>query len=127
MEKIINVIEQVINSKNVGVVIMGLLFIVIGILIGVYKQTWLIAGSSALSYMEEEVVDYLAIFFGLFLGFLGGFMSLGVFICTYFDSMDYFRSPATGFLLMLFAFFLAFLCLIVIAMIRRYREKNKLR
>ena len=125
MGKIIDVIVQVITSKAVGLVIIGLLFIVMGVVMGVFKRIGRIQGIS--DPHSEEGENYVAIFFGLLFGFFGGFMSLGVFICTYFDIMDYFRSPATGFLLMLFAFFLAFLCLIVIAMVRNYREKNKLR
>ena len=127
MGKIINVIEQIINSKNIWVVVIGLLFILLGVAIGVFKQTWLIAGSSALSYMEENVVDYLAIFFGLFAGILGGIIFLGMFICAYFNInfKDYFNSPLSGIFPLLSAFFLAILCLIVIAIIRTRKEKNK--
>ena len=126
MEKIINVIEQVINSKDIWIVAFGLLLLLFGIAIGVFKQTWLIAGSNALSYMkDDEVEDYLVIFVGLFAGILGGITFFGVFICTYFNIMDYLHSPLIFLFLMLSAFFLAILCLIVIAMIRTHKEKNK--
>jgi len=124
MENFINVIEQVINSKNIWVAVIGLLFIVLGIVIGVFKQTWLISGSSFFSYMEDETVDYIAIFVGLFVGIIGGYMFLGVFIFTYFDIMDYFHRFASLFLL-LSALFLAILCLLIIVKIKNNKEKNK--
>ena len=44
MDKLVSVIEQVIKSNNIVVVGIGLLFILIAIVVGVFKQTWLIAG-----------------------------------------------------------------------------------
>ena len=124
MGEIINVIKQVINSENIGVAVIGLLFILIGIAIGVFKQTWLIAGSSALSYMEDEAVDYIAIFFGLLIGILGGVLLLGAFIGTYFDNI--FSINFGGILPLLIAFILAILCLIVIGIYKKKRKKNQI-
>jgi len=119
MGKIVNVIEQVINSKDFGAVIMGLLFIVIGILIVVFKPYWVLAGRG--QYFNEKEEDYALIFSGLFLGFLGGMMSFGVFVCTYFDI----SLTNIGISVLLIPLLLAILCLFVIVMIRNYREKNK--
>ena len=121
MGKIIDVIVQVITSKAVGLVIIGLLFIVMGVVMGVFKRIGHIQGIS--DPHSEEGENYVAIFFGLLFGFFGGFMSLGVFVCTYFDSMDYCSSLFP--FMMISTFFLAILSLLVIAMIKKYREKNK--
>jgi len=118
MEEIINTTKQI-NAENL---VMGLVFILLGVAIGVFKITWLIAGSSALSYMDEEVVDYIAIFFGLFLGSLGGFFILSAFNL---DIINYLHSSMAGAFVMLFALIFAVLCTCVIAMIRSYKKKNK--
>ena len=123
METIKNVIELVLYT-NLRLLVIGLLLILVGVAIGIFKLTWLI-GSSTLSYMEDDVVDYLTIFFGLFSGLLG-IKFLGVFICTYFEIMYHIiYSPLFDVYFNLFAFFLAVLCLIVIAMIRTRKKKNK--
>ena len=118
MGEIINVIEQVINSKDFGAVIMGLLFIVIGILIIVFKPHWILTGGQ---YFNEREEDYALIFLGFFFGFFGGMMSLGVFVCRYFDI----SLTNIGISVFLIPLFLAVLCLLVIVMVRNYREKNK--
>jgi len=122
MGKIISIIEQVINSKDIGAVIGGLLLIVCGIAIGVFKQTWLIAGSTFLAYMKEEAENYVAIFVGLFIGLLGGIMFLGVFICTYFEITEYSHNSAL--FMVLFALLLAFLGLFLIVKIKNYKGKK---
>jgi len=121
MGEIINVIEQVINSKDIGVVVASLLLILVGVAVGVFK----IAGTGSLVVMEEEAKNYVAIFTGLFLGLLGGIIFLGVFICTYFNIMDYFHKRYFFLFLMLFAFILALLCFIVIVKKKNNKEKDK--
>ena len=51
----------------------GLLFIVIGIVVGVFKQYWLIAGLNTKSGKELAKIDldYVTKYFGLFFGILG--------------------------------------------------------
>jgi hypothetical protein len=56
----------------------GLLFIVIAIVVGVFKQSWLIAGVNTMSKKEKEKMDldYLAKQFGICFGIFGMFMVL---------------------------------------------------
>ena len=91
--KTINIIEQVIKSNNVVVVGVGLLFILIAIVVGVFKQTWFIAGVNTMpkEKLAKIDLDYLAKYFGLFFGIFGGMIILGVFICTYLNIMNYFH------------------------------------
>ena len=124
MGKIINVIEQVINSESIWVVAIGLLLIVCGIAVGVFKQTWLLSGSSHLTFMDDDAVDYIAIFMGFFIGILGAIIFFSVFVCTYFDVLDYFYNNVFLYL-MLFALILAFLCFIVIVMKKEKNKKNE--
>jgi hypothetical protein len=93
MDKNVNFIEQVFKSENVVIVGTGLLFILIAIVVGVFKQTWLIAGVNTMSKEKKATMDldYVAKYFGLIFGILGGIMFLGVFICTYFGIMNYFH------------------------------------
>ena len=93
MDRELNIIEQVIKSSDVVIVGLGLLFIVIAIVIGVFKQTWLIAGVNTMSKekLAKMDLDYLGKSFGLFFGTFGGIMVLGVFICTYLNVMSYFH------------------------------------
>ena len=120
MDKTGNIIEQVIKSQDVVVVGIGFLFILIAIVVGVFKQTWLIAGSSltSLTYQDDEAVDHVATFVGLFIGLVGGISILDVFIRPYFNIWDYFDNSIAGMLFMLSAFFIAFLCFITIVLIR---------
>jgi len=90
MDKTVNIIEQVVKFKDI---VPGLIFISIAIVVGVFKQTWLIAGVNTMSKKEKEKVDleYIGKYFGLFFGIFGGIMILGVFICTYLNIMNYFH------------------------------------
>ena len=92
MNEIINVIEQVIKN-DVVVVEIGLLFIIVAIVVGVFKQTWLIAGINTMSREKKAKMDldYLGKYFGLFFGIFGGIIILSVFICTYLNIMNYFH------------------------------------
>ena len=93
MDKTVNIFEQVFKSHDVGVLGVGLLFILIGIVVGVFKQTGLIAGVNTMSREKKAKMDmdYLAKYFGLFFGIFGGIMIVGVFICTYLNIMNYFH------------------------------------
>jgi len=93
MDKTVNIIEQVIKSNNVVIVGVGLLFILIAIVVGVFKQTWLIAGVNTMpkEKLAKMDLDYMAKYFGLFFGIFGGMIILGVFICTYLNMMNYFH------------------------------------
>ena len=93
MDKSVSVIEQVIKSNNVVVVGIGLLFIVIAIVVGVFKQTWLISGVNTMpkEKLAKMDLDYVAKYFGLFFGIFGSIMILGVFTCTYMNIMNYFH------------------------------------
>ena len=63
MEKLINVIEQVIKSEDIGAVIMGLLLIVIGILVIVFKPHWVLTGNAFWYIKNEREENYMLIFF----------------------------------------------------------------
>jgi len=93
MDKTINIIEQVIKSDGIVAIGAGLLFIIIAIVVGVFKQTWLISGINTMSKEKKAQMDldYIAKYFGLFFGIFGGIIILGVFICTYFNVMNYFQ------------------------------------
>ena len=60
----------------------GLLFIVIAIVVGVFKQSWLIAGVNTMSKKEKEKMDldYLSKQFGICFGIFGVFMLLSPFL-----------------------------------------------
>ena len=116
-----------IKSGNVKNIIGGLILILLGIVIGVFKQTWLIAGSSltSLTYQDDEAVDHVATFVGLFIGLVGGISILDVFIRPYFNIWDYFDNSIAGMLFMLSAFFIAFLCFIAIVLLRTKKGEDE--
>ena len=66
MDKIIDIIKHV-------EVKVGLLFIVIAIVVGVFKQSWLIAGVNTMPKKEKEKIDldYLTKQFGILFGIFG--------------------------------------------------------
>ncbi|MDR1156529.1 MAG: DUF3784 domain-containing protein [Bacteroidales bacterium] len=68
-------------------VIMGLFFIVIGIVVGVFKQYWLIAGVNTMSgkKLAKIDLDYLTKYFGLFFGVFGLLMVLSPLLFDYFS------------------------------------------
>jgi uncharacterized protein YacL len=91
-----NIMDGIINVfKNVEIkyVAVGMLFIVIAIVVGIFKQTWLIAGVNTMSKEKKAKMDldYLGKSFGIFFGVFGGIIILSVFICTYLGVMDYFH------------------------------------
>ena len=93
MNKTVNIFEQVFKSQDVWILGFGVLFILIGIVVGVFKQTGLIAGVNTMPKEKKAKMDmdYLAKYFGLFFGIFGGIMVLGVFICTYLNIMNYYH------------------------------------
>ena len=93
MDKTVNVVEQLVKSGGVVFVGIGLLFILIAIVVGVFKQTWLIAGVNTMpkEKLAKMDLDYVAKYFGLFFGIFGGMMISGVLICTYLNVMNYFH------------------------------------
>jgi len=87
MDKIINAIKQVITSPDVSFIAIGLLFIVFGVLAGVFKQYWFIAGVNCTSKKELAKMDlnYLCKYFGIFMCALGLFIVLSTFSYEYFS------------------------------------------
>ena len=88
--------DEIINFfKNVEItpVAVGLLFVVIAIVVGVFKQYWLIAGvnTTPKEKLAKMDLDYVGKYFGIFFGVFGGIIILSVFICTYFNVMSYFH------------------------------------
>ena len=62
-------------------------------MVGVFKQTWLIAGVNTMSKEKKAKMDleYVAKYFGLFFGIFGGIMIIAVFICAYLNVMNFFH------------------------------------
>ena len=82
-----DIIIDFIKQKEVAI---GLFFIVIGVVIGVFKQHWLIAGLNAASGMTSKELakidlDYVTKYFGLFFCIFGLIMVLSPFIFDFFD------------------------------------------
>ena len=79
MDKIIEVLKQAIEVK------IGLVCIVIAIVVGVFKQHWLIAGVNTMSKKELAKIDldYLTKYFGLFFAIFGLLMMLSPFLLDF--------------------------------------------
>ena len=122
MDKDGNIIEQLIKSGGVVFIGVGLLFIIIAIVVGVFKQTWLISGVNTMSKEKKAKMDleYVAKYFGLFFGIFGGIIILGVLICTYLNIMKYFHS-LMPILILVFCTFL----ILYFNLIKRKRIYNK--
>ncbi|MDR0348755.1 MAG: DUF3784 domain-containing protein [Tannerella sp.] len=92
MNKAVNIIEQVIKSGDVVFVGVGILFILIAIVVGVFKQTWLISGVNTMpkEKLAKMDLEYVAKYFGLFFGIFGGIVTLSPFIFIYLNIMKYF-------------------------------------
>ena len=122
MDKTVNVIEQV--SKSGGFVFMGvgLLFILIAIVVGVFKQTWLISGVNTMpkEKLAKMDLEYMAKYFGLFFGIFGGIITLSPFIFAYLSIMKYFF----GFFMIFIFGFCAFMIL-YFNVFKRKRIYNK--
>ena len=75
MDRIIDLVKHV-------EVKVGLLFLIIAIVVGVFKQSWFIAGVNTMSKKEKEKMDldYLSKQFGIFFGIFGLFMLLCPFL-----------------------------------------------
>ena len=80
MDIIINYVKQV-------HFILGLIFILIGIIVGVFKQYWLIAGLNTKtgSELAEIDLDYVTKYFGIFFGVLGLFLMLCPLVFNYLE------------------------------------------
>ena len=87
------VIKQVFKSGDIWVVVIGLLIIIIAIMIGVFKQYWLIAGVNTTPKKELEKIDleYVEKYFGIFFGIFGLSLMLSPFIFRHFNIMNYFH------------------------------------
>ena len=122
MDKTVNIFEQVFKFQNGGGLGVGLLFILLGIVVGVFKQTGLIAGINTMprEKLAKMDMDYLAKYFGLFFGVFGGIMILGVFICTYLNIMNYFHRSMPVSILSFCAFIILYF-----NVIKRKRIYNK--
>ena len=92
MDKTVNIFEQVIKSGGFVFVGVGILFILIAIVVGVFKQTWLISGVNTMPKEKLVKMDlkYMAKYFGLFFGIFGGIVTLSPFIFIYLNIMKYF-------------------------------------
>ena len=92
MDKSVNVFEQLIKSGGVVFVGVGILFVLIAIVVGVSKQTWLISGVNTMPKEKLVKMDlkYMAKYFGLFFGIFGGIVTLSPFIFIYLNIMKYF-------------------------------------
>ena len=102
------VIKQVFKSGDIWVVVVGLLIIIIAIVIGVFKQYWLIAGVNTAPKKELEKIDleYIGKYFGIFLGIYGLSLMLSPLIFRYLNIMNYFHYyiPITTFAFVVFMF-----------------------
>ena len=87
------VIKLVFKSGDIWVAVVGLLFIIIAIVIGVFKQDWLIAGVNTTPKKELEKIDleYVGKYFGIFFGIFGLSLMLSPFIFRYLNIMNYFH------------------------------------
>ena len=107
------VTKQVFKSGDIWVAVVGLLFIVIAIVIGVFKQYWLIAGVNTAPKKELEKIDleYVGKYCGIFLGILGLSFMLSPFIFRYLNIMNYFHYfiPITTFAFVGFMFLYGYL------------------
>ena len=83
-------IKQFIMSGEIP----GLLFVALGVIVGVFKQHWLIAGVNAASSKELEKVDivYVRKYFGIFCGGFGALLFFSPFVFRYLDIMMYYHS-----------------------------------
>ena len=104
-------------------VVVGLLFIVIGIIAGVFKQHWVIAGLNTKSSSElaEMDLDYVTKYFGLFFGILGTLLVFSPLLFNLFNVSHQARS--TIFIIVILSF-IAFI-LLYFNVIKRKRIYNK--
>ena len=85
-----DLINQVLTSEmDVTFLMIGLILIILAIVIGVFKQYWLIGGVNAMPKKElaKMDLDYLVKWFGIFLGAFGLIILLSPFIFRYLDIM----------------------------------------
>jgi len=94
MNRITDVIKQVINSSDVVAVAIGFLLIISAIAIGVFKQYWLIGGINTTPETELEKIDlkYTRKYFGIFTGIFGIAYFLSPFIFRYLNIMEYYTT-----------------------------------
>ena len=88
-----DVIEQVFKSGDVWVVGLGLLFIIMAIVIGIFKQYLLLAVVHTMFKKDFAKMDleYVCKYHGIFFGVFGIFVILSLFICRYLNIMNYFH------------------------------------
>ena len=93
-----DIIRQVLKSADVGIIIIGLLLIICAIVVGVFKQYWLIAGVNTSQKKELEKIDleYVGKYFGLFLGIFGLFIVLIPFIFILLNIKDIYPGLILG-------------------------------
>jgi len=91
MDKIIYVVKQVITPDIASFIWIGLGFVLLAIVIGVFKQYWLIAGVNTMSKKEKEKIDleYVGKYFGIFMGIMGFIFLITPFIFRFLNIMDY--------------------------------------
>ena len=119
MDKLIDVIKQVIASQvDVVFVAIGLLFILIAIVVGVFKQYWLIAGVNTASKKDLAKIDleYVGKYFGIFLGIYGFSIFISPFIFRYLNIMRYFHN----------FFLIATIFLVVFMFVYGYIKKDRI-
>ena len=116
MDRIIDFIKQT-------EVIVGLFFIVIGVVVGVFKQYWLIAGLNTKSSKELAKIglDYVTKYFGLFFGILGLLLMLSPIFFDYFDVTREERNKILPIVIISFAAFL----ILYFNVIKRKKVNNK--
>ena len=116
--------EIIIDYLRQGYAIIGLIFIVIGVIVGVFKQHWLIAGLNTKSSSElaEMDLNYFTKYFGLFFGVLGVILVLSPFLFNLFNVDPELRRTIFGIAIVAFvAFILLFFN--VIKRKRIYKKK----
>ena len=92
-------------------VVIGLFFIVIGVVVGVFKQYGLIAGLNTASGMTSKELakidlDYVTKYFGLFFGIMGLLMVLSPLIFDFLDVKQEVRNVIFPIIIVSFCVFL---------------------
>ena len=83
-----DIIKQVISSHGA---IAGFICLILGIVVGVFKQYWLIAGVNTAPKKELDKIDldYVGKYFGISIGTLGIILIAGQFVFLYFNIRGY--------------------------------------
>ena len=104
-------------------VLAGLLFIAVGIVVGVFKQHWILAGLNTKSSYElaEMDLDYVTKYVGLFFGILGILLVLTPLFFTFFNVSREIREAVLVTVILSFIVFI----LLYFNVIKRKRIYNK--